>query len=197
VNSALPVRALRDLVDAHLLERVMPVTAKNDSSKITYYRIADNFLAFWLECVEPHRSPIEQGLGATVGNVIVEAFDDYMGLRFESAFRDHLRRLASEGQLGDEIVGIGEWWREQGAPNDDPCQLDAVVLAGRRRLPVIVGEAKWSKTANGSSELGKMTRKLLDSGLANPEDIAFYVCARESVTRSDGLTGVTAADIFQ
>lgn len=197
VNSALPVRALRDLVDAHLLDRVMPVTAKNDSSKITYYRIADNFLAFWLECVEPHRSPIEQGLGATVGNVIVEAFDDYMGLRFESAFRDHLRRLASEGQLGDEIVGIGEWWRDQGAPIEDPCQLDAVVLAGRRRLPVIVGEAKWSKTANGSSELGKMTRKLLESGLAKPEDIAFYVCARESVTRSDGLTGVTAADIFQ
>jgi hypothetical protein len=197
VSSSLPVRALRDMVDAHLLDKVTPVTTRIESSKITYYRIADNFLAFWLACVEPHRSPIEQGLGSSVGNVIVEAFDDYMGLRFESAFRDHLRHLASEGQLGDEIVGIGEWWRIQGAPSDDPRQLDAVVLAGRRRLPVIVGEAKWAKTANGSSELGKMTRKVLDSGLARPEDVSFYVCARESVTRSKGVTIVTAADIFQ
>jgi len=196
VTSSLPVRALRELVDAHLLDRVVPVTTKKETSKTTYYRIADNFLAFWLECVEPHKSPIEQGLGSTVANVVVKAFDDYMGLRYEAAFRDHLRRLASEGGLGDEIVAIGEWWRAQGAPSDDPCQLDAVVLAGRSRTPVVVGEAKWAKTANGSSELGKMRRKLLESGLANPDDLTFYVCARESVARSNGVTVVTATDIF-
>ncbi len=194
--TSLPVRALRRNGRRHLLGKVVPVTTGKDSSKTTYYRIADNFLAFWLQCVEPHKSPIEQGLGSTVGGVIVQAFDDYMGPRFEAAFRDHLRLLASTGQLGEEIVAIGEWWRAQGASSDDPCQLDAVALAGRRRTPVVVGEAKWAKLANGSSELGTMKRKLLESELANPDDIALYVCAREGVARSHGVTVVTATDIF-
>lgn len=193
--NALPTRALKEMVDAHLLDRVSPVTSKSDT-KTTYYRIADNFLAFWLSCVEPHKSPIEQGLGSTVGSVITQSFDDYMGLRYEEAFRQHLRRLAGEGALGENVVRVGEWWRAQGAASDDPCQLDVVVLAGRQRAPLIVGEAKWAKSVNGSSELGAMKRKLLDSGLANPDDVTFYVCARETVTRSTGMTVVTAEDIF-
>jgi AAA+ ATPase superfamily predicted ATPase len=194
--NTLPTRALKEMIDGHLLDKIIPVTAKAESTKTTYYRIADNFLAFWLSCVEPHKSPIEQGLGSTVGTVIARSFDDYMGLRYESAFREYLRRLAGEGRLGDEVVTIGEWWRTQGRASDDSCQLDAVVLAGRKRVPVIIGEAKWAKSVNGSSELGAMKRKLIDSGLADPDKVGFYVCARDTVTRSAGVTVVTAADIF-
>jgi hypothetical protein len=33
--------------------------------------------------------------------------DDFMGQRYEAAFREHLVRLAARGELGDEIVDIG------------------------------------------------------------------------------------------
>ncbi len=193
----LPTRVLSDLVRARLIDKVFPVGEDPNTTKRTYYRIADNFLAFWLSCVEPHRGPIERGLGPSVASVIAASFDDHMGARYEVAFRSHLRRFAAAGTLGvDDVVDVGEWWRAQGQPTDDSCQLDAVVLAGRRRRPVIVGEVKWAKKVNGSSLLGGMRRKLYDSKLADPESVAFYVCAREIVERSEGLTAVTAADIF-
>jgi len=95
-----------------------------------------------------------------------------------------------------DVVDVGEWWRSQGKGSDDPCQLDAVVLAGRRQLPAIVGEAKWTRKVNGSSLLGALQRKLHDSKLADPETIEFYVCAREKVERAPGVHVVTSADIF-
>ncbi len=196
VTGKLPARALKELTDVRLVDKIIPVTDTEGSAKRTYYRIADNFLAFWLECVEPHRSQIEQGLGPTVSSVITAAFDDYMGARYESAFREHLRRLANEGVLHPEAVAIGEWWRTQGAAQDDPCQLDAVVLAGRKRAPVIVGECKWGRKVNGSSLLGSLKRKLHDSQLVHPDAVEYYICAREQVNRSDGMHAITAADIF-
>ena len=192
----LPTRVLGDLTRARLIDRVFPVGESPERTKHTSYRIADNFLAFWLTCVEPHRGQIERGLGTSVAPVILADFDDYMGSRYEEAFRCHLRRLAAAGQIDQQIVDIGEWWRIQGEPNDDPCQLDAVALAGRRAVPVLVGEAKWAKKVNGGSVMGAMRRKLLDSKLADPDNVEFYVCAREAVERSTGVHVVTAADIF-
>lgn len=192
----LPSRVLGDLARARLIDKVFPVGEDPARAKRTSYRIADNFLAFWLTCVEPHRGPIERGLGKSVATVVRASFDDYMGPRYEEAFRSHLRRLAADGVIGPDIVDVGEWWRVQGEPDDDPCQLDAVALAGRRRRPVLVGEAKWAKKVNGSSLLGSMRRKLYDSGYARPEDVEFYVCAREVVERAVGVRAITAADIF-
>lgn len=193
----LPTRTLSDLVNARLIERVVPAGDDPETTKRTYYRIADNFLAFWLSCVEPHRGQIERGLGPSVAPVIAEAFSDHMGARYEDAFRSHLRRLGADGKLGvADVVEVGEWWRAQGDASDDACQLDAVALAGRRRTPVLVGEAKWAKKVNGSSLLGGLRRKLYESKLADPDTVSFVVCAREVVERSVGVTVVTAADIF-
>jgi len=192
----LPVRTLKDLTDVRLLDKVFPVTDDPTSSKRTYYRIADNFLAFWLACVEPHRAQIERGLGPTVAPVIAAAFNDHMGARYESAFRDHVRRLAAEGHLAGDVVAVGEWWRSQSGSTDDPCQLDMVALAGRKKVPVAVGEAKWARKVNGGSIRGAIRRKLFDSGLANPDTVSIYVCARDQVDRATGVEVVTAADIF-
>ena len=194
--SGLPIRTLDHLCEVRLIERVTPVTEDPAKTKLSYYRIADNFLAFWLTCVEPHREPIEAGLGRTVLNVIVKEFADFMGPRYEQAFRQHLRRMAHDGRFGEEVVDVGEWWRLQAGPNDDPCQLDGVVLSGRRREPIVVGESKWARRANGSSLAGTMKRKLLESALVDPSLVSFVVAARNEVTRAEGVFQVTAADIF-
>lgn len=192
----LPTRGLDHLVSVRLLERVVPVTEDPARSRRTYYRLEDNFLAFWLRCVERYRDQIERGLGAMVLDVMLEDFSDFMGARWEAAFRDHMRLRAARAELGADVVAVGEWWRSQHQHTDDPCQLDVVALAGRKRRPVVVGEAKWATKVNGSSLLGGLKRKLVESRLADPDQVEFYVCARQQVTRSEGVHVVTAADIF-
>lgn len=67
-----------------------------------------------------------------------------------------------------QTVAIGPWWRTGGQD-----EIDAVVLAGRSRTPVLVGAAN------------------------SAADLRFAICAREHVVDPPpaALT-VTAADIF-
>jgi AAA+ ATPase superfamily predicted ATPase len=129
-----PGRVLDRLIELRLVERMVPVTENLGRTRRRIYRIADNFLAFWLGLIDRHRSAIERGLGRQVLPVLMKELDNNMGERWEAAFRDHLIRLAVAGELGEDIVDIGRWWRES-----PPVEIDAVALAGRRREAVLAG----------------------------------------------------------
>lgn len=105
---------------------------------------ADNFLAFWLGVVDRYRSEIDRGLGPSILPVLASSLDDSLGSRYEEALREHLRRLAAAGELGD-AVAVGPFWAGGGN------EIDAVALAGRERAAVLVGESKWSRSVNAGS----------------------------------------------
>ena len=58
-----PGRMLERLVELQLVERLVPVTENPARTRRRVYRIADNFLAFWLGLLDRHRSAIGRGLG--------------------------------------------------------------------------------------------------------------------------------------
>jgi AAA+ ATPase superfamily predicted ATPase len=182
-----PARVLDRLVALRLVERVVPVTERDGSTRRRRYRIADNFLAFWLGVVDRHRTSIERGLGDSILPVLVSELDDFMGERWEAAFREHLVRLAAAGELGEEIVDIGRWWRD--AP---PVEIDAVALAGRDRHPVLAGEAKWATTVDGPQVLRALERKARVLG----DDVRYALAARERVEGDVDALTITADDVF-
>lgn len=188
-----PTRVLDRLVEARLVERVNPVTDDPGSTRRRRYRIADNFLAFYLGPLLRYRSEIERGLGTTVMAPLIRALDEHMGPVWEEAFRDHLRRMALAGRLGDDVVAIGPWWQPDG-----DNEIDAVVLAepGRTRVPVAVGEAKWGRRVDA----GRIKHRLIVKAAAlttEYESLRYLVCGREEVTGADPHTTViTAADVF-
>ena len=185
-----PTRVLDRLVELRLVERVVPVTENPARTRRRIYRIADNFLAFWLGVLDRHRSAIGRGLGKQILPVLNEQLNDHMGGRWESAFREHLIRLAASGDLGAEIVDIGRWWQDSPA-----AEIDAVALAGRSREAVLLGEAKWSPRANGQALRAGLEQKasLLPKVARSP----IYVgCARKQIDRAEGMLAITAADIF-
>src|SRR6185437_10471589 len=155
------------------------------------YRIADNFLAFWLGVLDRYRPEIERGLGQSILPVLLASLDDYMGGPWEEAFRDHLRDLAAAGELGEDVVAIGPYWTSA----EDPVEIDAVALAGRRREAVLFGEAKWAKRANGEKLRAELERK----SRALPrlvEQPRYAVGARERVDDAGDVLAITAADVF-
>jgi AAA+ ATPase superfamily predicted ATPase len=186
-----PARTLDRLIELRLIERLVPVTEDPRRSRRRLYRISDNFLAFWLGIVDRYRAEIERGLGKTVMNAVLAELDDHMGAVWEEAFRDHLRRLAAEGALGDDVVAVGRWWKETGE-----AEIDAVVLAGRSHEATLVGEAKWAKVIDARPVLRTLERKA--QGLPRVRHpLRLAICAREQLRDVPaGSFRVTAADIF-
>lgn len=186
-----PARTLDRLVSLRLVERVAPVTEDPRRTRRRIYRIADNFLAFWLGVLDRYRPEIERGLGDSILPVLLDSLDAHMGGPWEDAFRAHLRRLAVSGELGEGIVAIGPFWTAAA----DPAEIDAVALAGRGRQAVLLGEAKWKKQVDAAGVRSELERK--SAGLPRVADEPrFAICARDAVNGDDDILRITAADIF-
>jgi uncharacterized protein len=184
-----PTRTLERLSELRLIERIVPITEDPHASRRAVYRVADNFLAFWLGIVDAYRSEIDRGLGATILPVIHASLDDFMGARWEEAFRSQLRRLAATGELG-EVVAVGAFW------SGGTDEIDAVCLAGRDRRAVLVGEAKWARVVDARPLETALARKA--AALPKVRDpLILALGARQEVRRAAPLTlTLTAADIF-
>lgn len=185
-----PARTLDRLIELRLVERILPVT-ETGRTRRRIYRIADNFLAFYLGLLSRHRGEIERGLGDSILPVLVNGLDDHLGPVYEESLRDHLRREAAAGRLRPEVVAVGPWWRDDGGD-----EIDAVVLAGRSRTPVLVGEAKWARTVDAARVRHQLERKAAALG-ADPDRLEYLVCARDEVVNvPPGTVTVTSEDIF-
>jgi hypothetical protein len=186
-----PSRVIDNLIELRLLERVSPVTDTSRRTRRSSYRVADNFLEFWLGVVSRYRAEIDRGLGRTILKALLADLDDHMGPRWEESFRQHLRRIAARGELGDDVVAVGPYWSD----GREAVEIDAVVLAGRRRRAVLVGEAKWARVVDGERARRSLEGKMRSLPAATGE-ILYAACARERVTASKGLRAFTARHIF-
>lgn len=185
--------ALDRLIELRIIERLLPVTEQGTRSRRRVYRIADNYLAFYLGPLMRFRAEIERGLGRSIVRPLAAFIDEHMGPVYEEAFREHLRRLANEGSLGEDIVAIGSWWTDDGQH-----EIDAVVLAqrGLTRVPVLAGESKWASSVNAGRIKAGLIRKAA-SLTPDANDLRYAVCARDTVEHADHDTlVVTAEDIF-
>jgi hypothetical protein len=87
-------------------------------------------------------------------------------------------------------VAVGPFWTVGG----EPVEIDAVVLAGRRREVTWVREATWARRVDAGPIVAALRRKVAVLPRARL-DLRTAVAAREVVTGPVDLA-VTAAEIF-
>lgn len=185
-----PTRTLERLITLRLVDRVQPVTEAGRTRR-RIYRIADNFLSFYLDVLARYRSEIDAGFGPGILPVLMDSIDDHMGIPWEAAFRRHLRLLAIRGEIGEQIVAIGPFWT-----TDGKVEIDAVALSGRSRTPVLVGEAKWRRRVDGGRLAAELRRKAENVPKAST-DIAIALAARDAIDNAPaGTREITSVDIF-
>ncbi|WP_051467389.1 ATP-binding protein [Pseudofrankia sp. EUN1h] len=191
-----PTRALAALADLGLVQRVLPVGRSADPRR-AYYRVADNFLAFWLAIAEPRRAGIIQGLGKSVAGVMEGQFDNFMGDRWEDAVRTHLIQTMADDPRLAPVIEVGRFWHQYGA---DPAEIDVAMLSEPGGRLSLAAEVKWARREEGGHVLRALVRKAHASNLLSPDfpEPLYAIAAREEVTGNlpDDVLRVTAADVF-
>lgn len=148
-NSASEIaHALNGLVDLGLVRRMVPVHEEGqDRARSTIYQVADNYVAFWYQLVEPVLPRINRRQYDRALADIQQRFDDYVaGQAFEDICRHYLFRALEARKLPDglDFDTVGSWWASR---DDEQDQVD--VLATLDKRGVLAGECKWSASPFG------------------------------------------------
>ncbi len=192
-----PTRQLERLIELRLIERVQPVTEIGSRSRRRIYRIADNFLAFWLGHVAPHRASIDRGLGHAIADVMRPSLRDFLGPRWEDAVRIYLTGRAAAGDFGP-VVAVGPFWAHERPAEAQPIdtEIDIVMLSGQSREAILVGEAKLRRIVDARPIVAALERKA-ERLPRQAASLQLVVAAPLEVTNvAPGLITVTANEIF-
>lgn len=134
-------RYLQRLRRLRLVEREVPVTAREKKTNRSVYVVADEFLRFWFRFVEPNRSSIEQAPELVLENRILPELDRFASTTFEDVCQEALWQLARNGRLDHSYGAIGRWWYGE-------HEIDLVGL-DERTPAILFGECKWTDAPVG------------------------------------------------
>jgi hypothetical protein len=133
-----------DLVDAGFVSRDAsfdPVTGKAYSYGVRY-RLSDNYLRFYLRCVEPVREAVEKGLFKWTSLDSLSNWDSLMGLQFENLVLGNLATIFGKIGLGNvPILNAGPFCR-RASHSGKGCQIDLLI---RTRQSLYILEVKFRR----------------------------------------------------
>lgn len=151
-------RHLDDLVKAGFVQR--DFTWNLDSgkeSKLSKYRLSDNYLRFYLKYIAPNRSKIEKGAFANTALSRFPGWESLMGLQFENLVAHNRKALWNLLNLSpDEIIMDGPFFQNPTA-RQAGCQIDYLIQTRFQNLYLC--EVKFSRNPIGQKIINEMEEK--------------------------------------
>lgn len=144
----------RLIEDYNIIVRQRPILAKPGSQAVRY-EIQDNFIRFWFNYFDRHRSMIEIKNFTALASIIRSDYPTYSGTMLERYFK---QQLAESLQYCD----IGSWWELRGNQNE----IDIVALKLEKNQ-ALVAEVKRQKKNFKPELLAKKAEHLKNKLLAN------------------------------
>ncbi len=129
-----------------IIEKDVPVTEKKIKTKITRYKIKDNFYRFWFKFLYRNKSAIELGLENEVFNSVMKDFNSYIGTIFEDVCREF---ILESGEF--QPTKIGKWWHKG-------REIDIVAL-NEHNKEILFAECKWAENVNAEKILAELREK--------------------------------------
>ncbi len=126
---------IENLVEAGFLSeagRINPETGRELRER--RFRLRDNYARFYLKCIEPHKSVIDDGAFTFVSLDELDGYDSVMGLAFENLVVNNYRQLLPFLHLdGTIIISAGAYARRagKGSRGRVGCQIDLLIQTRR------------------------------------------------------------------
>lgn len=153
---------LNDLVQSGFVRRDYTWHLNNgESSKLSRYRISDNYLRFYLKYIFPNREKIERNTYSNQSLSLLPGWEGIMGLQFENlALNNRHRIFELLGVNPNEVIYDNPYFQNKTA-RQESCQIDYLIQT--RFDTIYICEIKFSRhplKANLIREMQEKIRKL-------------------------------------
>jgi len=145
---------LDDLVETGFITRDYTWNLKNGQlSKLSKYRLRDNYLRFYLKYIEPNKNKI-----ISEGSIKPPAWHTIMGLQFENLVINNRQLLYCNLGIDPNEVIIANPYFQRKTNTHEACQIDFLIQMKFDTL--ILCEIKFSREKIGCSVINEISEKI-------------------------------------
>ena len=150
---------LNDMVTAGFLARDYTwKPATGEISKLSHYRLKDNFIRFFLRYVAPNRPRIESGLFESRSLASLPGWESMLALQFENLVLNNSRKVIDRLNVPPEDVIFANAFFQRKTLLQPGCQIDLAIQT--RFNTLYVCEIKFSRSQLKYSIIEEMGKKL-------------------------------------
>ncbi len=150
---------LDDLIQSGFLKRDFTWSpASQKASKLSHYRVSDNYVNFYLKYIVPLKEKIERGHFDQQSLLSLPGWEAIMGLQFENLVLSNRAAIFPLLNLRpDDIIYDNPFFQNK-TVRQEACQIDYLIQT--RMDSVYACEVKFSKHPIGVKIIGEMEEKL-------------------------------------
>jgi uncharacterized protein len=150
---------LNDMVTAGFLARDYTwKPASGELSKLSHYRLKDNFIRFYLRYIVPNRARIESGLFDTRSLTSLPGWDTMLALQFENLVVNNSRSVIDRLGVPLEDVIFASPFFQRKTLVQPGCQIDLAIQT--RFNTFYLCEIKFSRSPLKSAVIDEVSKKI-------------------------------------
>lgn len=160
-RTGLVTEYLNDLLQAGFISRDFTWHfSSGEDSRLSHYRLSDNYLRFYLKYIVKNRNKIAKGDFVLKSVTSLPAWEAIMGLQFENLVLNNRWYVKKCLQLSaEEILADNPFFQRKAARNPG-CQIDYLIQTKYNNLYAC--EIKFSKTEIKSTIIREMQQKIVN-----------------------------------
>jgi len=139
---------------------------KGESTKLSRYRLSDNYIRFYLKCMAKNKNKIEAGKMAVTSMSAFPAWETLMGFQFENLILNNRKLLLELLNLPAEDILLDNIFFQRETQAQLACQIDYLIETKYKTLYVC--EVKFSRDPVGVGVIAEVEEKI--RRLAKPKN---------------------------
>ena len=150
---------LDELIKSGFLKRDFSWSLKTGKpSRLSHFRLSDNYMRFYLKYIEPNKENIASGLFLEKTLSGFPGWDTIMGLQFENIVLNNAKFIWAALNLSvNDIVSHGAYFQRK-TTRSAGCQIDYMIKT--RHNSLFVCEIKFSRKEVGSGIVDEVQKKI-------------------------------------